>query len=747
MSAPGTIARRTFLIGSAAIAGGVAFGVHAVRAPHPNPLRAELGEDEATFNPWVKISSRGITLITPHTDLGQGARSVQAALIAEEMDIEFGQFEVEPGPPAPAYYNSALAGEGAPYMSRDVSRAAELTRVVMGAAVKAMGMQVTGGSSTVADSYQRLREAGAVARETLKRAAARRTGVAVEELSTRAARVVLPDGTEIPYTELAEEAARISPVTDVALRDPSEWRLLGRDMERLDIVAKSTGTLAYGIDLSMENMVHASVRLNPRKGGALNGFDASAAETMRGVQRVLPVTNGVAVIADNTWRAFRALDAVSFDWGEADYPAEMDAHWAALSDSFVRRRLDNEWRHDGDVDAVLAQDGDTIELEYRAPYLAHAPLEPIGALIHVTDERADIWVAHQIPRIAEQFVAEIVGLPVARVHLHNQYCGGSFGHRLEFENIRYAAEIGAQMRNVPVKLTYSREEDFAQDFPRQISMGRISGRVADGRVDTIDISVAMPSVTVSQSDRAGLPRPGPDIQVAAGVWTAPYAVPNFRVRGYTTPGLSPVSSWRSVGASTGGFIMESAIDELIHAAGADPLEERIRLCDFDMARSALETVGEMSNWGGPLEEGRGRGVALVISFGVPVAEVVEVTNTEQGIRIDRVFVAAEIGRVMDPINFDNHVKGAVVWGLGHAMNCEITYADGMAQQTNYHAFEGMRLYQCPEIEVRALENGAHIRGIGEPPVPPAAPALANAIFAATGQRLREMPFNKFIDFV
>lgn len=747
MSAVGTIARRTFLIGSAAIAGGVAFGVYAVRAPHQNPLRDGLAEDEATFNPWVKISPRGITLITPHTDLGQGARSVQAALIAEEMDIEFGQFEVEPGPPAPAYFNSALAGEGIPFMSRDVSREAELMRGVMGAAVKAMGMQVTGGSSTVADSYHRLREAGAVARETLKRAASRRTGVAVAELVTREARVVLPDGTEIPYTELADEAANVSPVTDVTLRDPSEWRLLGRDMERLDIVAKSTGTLAYGIDLSMEGMVHASLRVNPRKGGALNGFDASAAEAMRGVQRVLSVTNGVAVIANNSWRAFRALDAVSYDWGEADYPPEMEAHWAALSESFVAARLDREWRNDGDVDVVFAQDGETIELEYRAPYLAHAPLEPIGALIHVTDERADIWVAHQIPRIAEQIVAEITGLPVSAVHLHNQYCGGSFGHRLEFENIRYAAEIGAQMRNTPVKLTYSREEDFIQDFPRQISMGRVSGRVADGRIAALDVSVASPSVSTSQSIRAGIPRPGPDTQIPAGVWSAPYALENYRMRAYRTPGLSPVSSWRSVGASTGGFIMESAIDELIHAAGADPLEERIRMCDYALARNALEAVGEMSNWGASLGPDRGRGVALVISFGVPIAEVVEVTNTERGIRIDRVFAAAEVGRVMDPINFDNHVKGAIVWGLGHAMNCELTYADGMAQQTNYHAFEGMRLYQCPEIEVRALEHGEHIRGIGEPPVPPAAPALANAIFAATGQRIREMPFNKFIDFV
>ena len=217
--------------------------------------------------------------------------------------------------------------------------------------------------------------------------------------------------------------------------------------------------------------------------------------------------------------------------------------------------------------------------------------------------------------------------------------------------------------------------------------------------------------------------------------------------GYRAPDLAPISSWRSVGASSNGFFHDCFLDELIHAAGADPLEERIRLMWHDNSRKVLEAVGEMSDWGSDLGDNRGRGVAFCLSFGVPTAEVVEVTNTDDGIRIDKVFVAAEVGRVIDPVNFDNLVKGGVIWGLGHAMNCEITYSDGMAEQTNFHDFEGMRLYQCPVIEVRGLENADKIRGIGEPPVPPAAPALANAIYAATGQRIREMPFNKHIDFV
>jgi len=754
MSRAGKIARRTFLIGLAAVAGGVGVGIYAYKRTPANPLLAGLERGQTALTPYVRVDQSGVTIITPRADVGQGACSVLAALVAEELDLAWEDVKVDPGPPSGAYYNGKVLAEGLPFAAIDdgfKARGGRFIADVLGNFPVAA--QVTGGSSTVADGYEKMRVAGAVAREMLLLAAASQTGIAKADLRTRNGAVVMPDGRSLSYASLAATAAKIDPPATVKLKPESEWRYLGKAMSRIDIVAKSTGTAVYGIDLRMPGMVYATVRTNPRLGGGMKGYDAGAGAKAKGVLKIVPISGGVGVIADNTWRAFRAAKLIKFDWGAAPYPPTSAAMFETVAASFVPARQDSRLKNEGDVEAALAGNS-VIEAEYKVPYLAHAPLEPMNTVVQLKDGRLDIWTGTQIPTFLVKRAVSVTGLRAEDVHLHAQISGGSFGRRLEDDYVRQAIELAKALPGRPIKMTWTREEDMTHDFPRPLGMARMRGAVKEGKVDCYDLSIACPSVNASQFGR--LDRSIPllsyvpvlsDVSIVAGAWDQPFKIPNYRVTGYRVPELVPVSSWRSVGASGNGFLHECFFDELIHAAGADPLNERLRLCWHEPSRKVLEAVGEMSNWGSDLGKDRGRGLAFTLSFGVPAAEVIEITNTPRGIRIDKVFVAVEVGKVLDPENFGNQVQGGVIWGLGHAMNAELTYADGIPQQTNYHAFEGMRLYQTPLIEVRALTNANEIRGIGEPSVPPAAPALANAIFAATGKRIREMPFNKFIDFV
>ena len=744
------IARRTFLVGAGAVAAGLAVGTYMYKRQGVNPLLEDLPDGAATLNPYVRIDASGITLITPRADKGQGVYSVQAALIAEELDVAWGQFKVDPGPPSGAYYNGVLMGDMvfpiAATSETFMARAGRSTSDMMG---KMLGMQVTGGSTTVPDAFDKLRVAGAVARQMLLAAAAQQTGIAVAQLKTAEGHVLTPDGKRIPYTALADAAGKLSPPSDVTLKPASEWRLLGKPMQRLDIVAKSTGTATYGIDLRMPGMVFATVRSNPRREGPMTSFDAKKAEAAKGVIKVVPVNGGVGVIANNTWRAFEAAKLVEFEWGPAPYPATSEAMFRVGSESFTAERQDSRHKDEGDVDAAFkaADPKSVLQAEYRVPYLAHAPLEPMNAVAMFKDGRLDIWTGTQIPIFARIAAAAIAGVPDDRVHIHVQIMGGSFGRRLEDDFIRQTVELAKAHQGVPIKMTWTREEDMTHDYPRPIVMSRARGLVGSGQVQAYDLSVAASSIGVSQMGRQNVPTPGPDLTIVAGAWDQPFAIPHYRVTGYRMPALVPISSWRSVGASANGFLHDCFLDELILAAGADPLAERIRLCSHAPSRRVLQRVGELSGWGTPLPKGRGRGVAFTLSFGVPVAEVVEVTATPKGIRIDKAFVVAEVGVVLDPVNIEAQMTGGMLFGLSHAMMSELTYEDGMPQQTNFHNYPSMRLYQAPQIVAKALQTTERIKGIGEPGVPPAAPALANAIFAATGQRIRELPLRKHVEFV
>lgn len=750
MSRLGTISRRVALVGAAAVAGGLVFGFYATEPFRVNRrLKNGLQQGARMLTPYVRIDQSGVTIITPRADLGQGAYSIQAALVAEELDIAWNDIKYDPGAPSEVYANTTVVREGVPFSAiGPFDKAAEI--VGYGAA-KVLGLQLTGGSSTVADAYRKLSIAGATAREVLLRAAEKQTGIARDKLATRDGAVILPDGKPLSYASLAETAAAIEVPSDIKPKHPKDWRYLGKPMRRIDMVAKCTGTATFGIDVWLPGMVYATVCTNPHLGGAMLSCDKSAAEKARGVLKVVEFkgVGGVGVIADNTWRAFKAARLLKCKWDKAPYPASSEAMFKEVRDSFIPERRLFIGRSDGDVDAAITR-ANEIRAEYSVPYLAHAPLEPMNAVVQFKDGQLDIYTGTQIPAFLMKTAREMTGLSEDDIHIHAQLCGGSFGRRLEDDYVRQAIELAMAHKGPPIKMTWTREEDMTHDFPRPLAVANMRGAVKDGHVDAYDLEIAAPSVNASQFSRLNLPFPFPDAAILAGARDQPYAIPNYRVRGYRVPELVPVSSWRSVGASGNAFMHECFLDELIHKAGADPLEERLRLCKsgdsslYATSHTVLEAVGKLSNWHSHPGPNRARGLAFTLSFGVPVAEVVEIERIGDAIKIDRVFVAAEVGTVLDPDNLRNQVEGAVIWALGHAMNAELTFEDGKAIQKNYHQYEGMRLYQAPQIEVKALETTglAHIKGIGEPAVPPAAPALANAIFAATNIRAYELPLNK-----
>ena len=741
-----TIGRRTFLIGSAAVAGGVAFGVYKVRQAAPNPLLDDLPQGATALTPYVRIDAQGVTLITPRAEMGQGIHTTLAALVAEELDVAWDSIRVEHGPLGAAYYNRALVQHNVPFSDLDHGFAAEAMRSTMGVVAKLLPLQITGGSSNVADLFDRMRVAGAAARFALMAAAAQKLGTPAAQLKTDSGSVIAPDGRRLSYQELAPAAAGIELPASPPLKAREQWRYLGKSMPRIDMVAKCTGTATFGIDVQLPDMVFATVRMNPAKGAALVKFDASAAQGRRGVLKVIALPGGVAAIANNTWRAFQAAQAVQCDWAEPSYPASTQAMVDAIVASMDEKHRDSRLRDDGNVDKALSA-GKVLEAEYRVPFLAHATMEPMNAVAWLHDGKLDIWAGVQNPTSARDMAAKIAGLDATQVNLHVTLMGGGFGRRLEADYVVQAAQLAVAMAGKPVKLTWRREEDIAQDFYRPAAVARLRGTTAAKQVDALDVQVASLSVVESNLGRLGLPALGPDAKIIEGAYDQPYGIANYRATAYRTPAGRPVSYTRSVGNSYNAFFIESFVDELAAQAGVDPLSMRLAQLSHEPSRQVLSAVAAMSGWGQPLPAGRGRGVAFHLCRGVPVAQVIEITTTPAGVKIDKVFVALDVGTALDPRNIEAQQQSGVIFGLSAALYGEITFAKGAAEQSNFHDYPVLRLQQAPQIMVKVLEGGGPICGVGETGVPPVAPALANAIFQATGKRIRELPLRKHIDFV
>ncbi|SNS76806.1 xanthine dehydrogenase family protein molybdopterin-binding subunit [Antarctobacter heliothermus] len=743
MASIGKIARRTFLFGAVAVAGGAAFGAWYVTRPAPNPLKP--AEGEASLNAFVLIDAEGVTLVAPRAEMGQGTMTTWAALIAEEMDLAWEDVRVIHGPPAQAYYNSALMGEGQTHKGYDASSFQHSLGEVMGLMGKVFSMQVTGGSTAMKDGYERMRVTGAATREMLKTAAAQRLGVGLDELRTENGAVIAPDGTAIPYSDLAAEAAEVEP-PKVELRERSDWKLLGTSLPRKDVPGKSTGTAQFGIDTRLPGMRYAAVRMAPTRGG-MTSFDAFEASRMPGVEKVVDLGDGLAVIATNTWLAQQAVDAIPVEWGPSPYPETTEDMTRAIDAAFDAEP-NSTLRDDGDVDK-LPSGAQRIKAEYRVPFLAHATMEPMNATAWFDGTHLRIWCGNQGPTFLRDACAAEAGIAPEEVEVNVTLMGGGFGRRGEFDYAVIATRVAKAMPGTPVNVTWSREEDMTHDFYRPAAAARITGAVADGKALTFDARVSSPSIAEQALDRwVGFAPGGPDKGIVDGIYNQPYGIPNYRVTGHKAEITPPLGFWRSVGASFNGFFHESFMDELAHAAEADPLQFRLDLTrdEWLPAYYVLEAVRDMSGWTGQTENGVGRGIAMVYSFGTPCAMVIEVRDVDGMIRLTNAWIAADPGVALDPSIIEAQLTGAMVYGLSAAMGEEITFAGGVAEQKNFPDYDPLRMPQMPAVEVRILENQDRLNGVGEVGTPPAAPALANALFDLTGKRVRELPLNKAFEF-
>ena len=663
------------------------------------PGSAELG-------PWLLIAPDGATTIrVAHSEMGQGIFTTLPMLVAEELDCDWRQVRAE-------YADEARN-------RRD----------------NAYGSMATGGSRSIRSSWETLRLVGATARARLVAAAAQRWGVAPDTCTTADGVVRhAASGRSTAYGELVREAASVMLAGEPALKPRSAFRLIGTSVPRLDSKAKCDGSAVFGIDVRLPGMLYAAVSLCPVPGGRLASHDAAAVMSRRGVKAVVAVPGGVAVVADRFWRAQQAAAALPVTWDTGAAGHTDSAQFAAM----YRKALDGELavaRRVGDAQAAMQ--GTVVEALYEVPYLAHAPMEPLNATAHVHDGMVEVWLGTQNPAIATTLAARAAGVGEDKVVVHNCFLGGGFGRRTMNDELVQAV-IVARSVGAPVKLAWTRETDIRHDRFRPQAAIRMRGAVAGGEAKALSAATAVGSIT--RSLWGGDPG-AVEGSAVEGLANTPYAFANLLVRCRLLDTHIPVMFWRSVGNSQNAFAMESFIDEMAHAAGADPYRFRRKLLAHrpDMVR-VLDTVAEKSGWGAKLPPRHGRGIAIHESFGSIAAEVAEVAVDQAGaLRVIRVVAAVDCGTVVDPHIAAMQVESAVIYGLSAALYEAATVRDGAVTQGNFDAYRVMRMADAPAIETHLVPSGRPIGGLGEPGTPPAAPALCNAIFAATGVRVRSLP--------
>jgi len=714
--------RRGLLAAGGLLGGGLVLGV----AVAPNRLRIK--GDAQAINTWVKITpDNRITVLVPHCEMGQGAQLGLAMMAADEMDADWDLVRVQEAPALPAYANEYIV-RGLVLQTVPPAILGRLVDDVALAAAEMIGLQVTGGSGSVRTTGDLgMRVAGAAARDMLVRAAASRWGVMPESCAVARSVVThVASGRSASFGDLADDAARLVPAEAPVLKPVSAWRIMGSSPKRPDIPAKVDGSAKSGIDTILPGMLYATVRASPVHGGTLVSVDEAPARAMPGVHDVVRLDDAVAVIADGYWRALQAVRALHPVFDDKGNGAVGSATIAAAQSALLSATGSKDF-HAGDAEAALTGAAKVVTADYTVPFLAHATMEPPNATIRIANGVCEVWTGVQDPLNARAVVAKAAGLPREAVTLHNCLVGGGFGRKLPFvmDFIEQAAVVAKAASPRPVKFIWSREEDIKRDYYRQ------SARIAfKAGLDAAGVPVAWKSHYTGTAD-----------ENAARL---PYLIANQRISASKYETHLRTGAWRSVDHSQHGFFSESFMDELAGAAGRDPFAfRRDVLPAGGRHRAVLELAAAKSGWGGALPAGSGRGIALIEAFGSIVAEVAEVTVSDAGaVRVTRVTAVVDCGDLVHRDAATAQIEGGIIFALSAALYGEITIEKGVVVQENFSDYEMAKLADAPLIDVHFLQSHAARGGIGEVGVPALAPAVANAIHAACGVRLRSLPIRR-----
>jgi len=745
------LSRRRFLIGSGVAAGALAVGFAFVpEDDEAEAFAATVKKGEVALNAWLKIAPDGtVTVAIPRQEMGQGIYTSLAMLVAEELNADWDKVVVEQAPIDDVYFNATLLMGALPfkdgYHKGEKTAGSKVITMVSGL----LGIQATGGSSSIRDAWEPMRYAGAAARDMLIEDAANKWNLPASQCKAENGRIVHgPSGRSFGYGELAVAAAELTPPADPKLKPSSEFKFIGKNVKRMDIKAKTNGEAVFGIDVKVPGMLYAAIKASPVFGGTLKSFDASKVSSMAGVKKVVPLADGVAVVADSWWRAQKALEELpaTFDDG-GNGQLSTDSIFARFAQEMESGDA-NIYTEEGEALENLKNGGEVLEAVYKAPYLAHACMEPINCTALVKKDSVEVWVSNQAPTLIRWMAAQAADIDSEKVTVHTPYLGGGFGRRAETDMVTQAVNIAKTMPGTPIKMVWTREEDTQHDMYRPAALSRFRANLdKKGEIvawyNRIISQVPTQSVTGRYLPWAEMDMP--DNTTSEGAANIPYAFPNNLVEHVPVRLPVPVGFWRSVGHSHNAFFSEGFLDEMAHQAGKDPYKFRRALLNEEHKdfRDVLDRVAKESGWDKPLGPGRGRGIALHESFGSIVAQVAEVTVTaEKELRVDRVVCVVDCGTVVNPDTVEAQMESGIIFGLTAAFYGEITLAEGRVQQGNFPDYQMIKLANSPKIETHLAPSGRHLGGVGEVSTPPIAPAVVNALFAATGVRIRELPLVK-----